>query len=301
MTKYTDQLLVEGKYSKKQIRSIIEKDVLRSDVILDKMAHANNLIQAYLGKDYYKTKNKRISEFKRKNKIDDVILAVFTTIIPMARTEEFTAVIGSVAGTIRLTDYREAVVMAAEIVAVLCETDLYDINSAANSYTGTLSVRSNYMLSDGAIEKINQLKYLPPMICKPQELKTNRSSALLSIDSDSVILKRHNHHNYYVSLRSLNKFNSVSLSLDVEFLDRYEEQIPDKLDTDIKRNAFIEMLEATKIVHKELIESGNEHYLQNKYCKRGRTYGQGYHVNTQGTDYKKAVTQLTNKELVKLV
>ena len=47
-----------------------------------------------------------------------------------------------------------------------------------------------------------------------------------------------------------------------------------------------------------LLALSDEVYLTHKFDRRGRTYSCGYHVNTQGTDYNKAVLGLKNKELV---
>ena len=43
---------------------------------------------------------------------------------------------------------------------------------------------------------------------------------------------------------------------------------------------------------------GNEFWLTHKYDRRGRTYAVGYHINTQGTDYNKAVLELAKKEVI---
>jgi len=47
-----------------------------------------------------------------------------------------------------------------------------------------------------------------------------------------------------------------------------------------------------------MVSQGNEFYLTNKVDKRGRIYSQGYHINTQGTSFKKAMIDLAHEELV---
>jgi DNA-directed RNA polymerase len=47
-----------------------------------------------------------------------------------------------------------------------------------------------------------------------------------------------------------------------------------------------------------MVEMGNRFYLTHRYDKRGRTYAQGYHVNTQGNCWNKAVIELADEEVV---
>jgi DNA-directed RNA polymerase len=47
-----------------------------------------------------------------------------------------------------------------------------------------------------------------------------------------------------------------------------------------------------------LLTLGNEFWITNKYDRRGRTYSIGYHINPQGTDYNKAVLELSRKEVI---
>ena len=44
--------------------------------------------------------------------------------------------------------------------------------------------------------------------------------------------------------------------------------------------------------------AGKDIYLTHKYDKRGRVYCQGYYISYQGTDWNKAVIELSNKEIV---
>lgn len=53
------------------------------------------------------------------------------------------------------------------------------------------------------------------------------------------------------------------------------------------------MMDLTKID-----QLSDEVYLTHRYDRRGRVYASGYHVNTQGDDYRKAVLTLANKEVL---
>lgn len=295
------QLQLEETFSKRVIRDIVLADLDKSKEVQGLITYANNLVEQYLGTDHFDAQNIRLAEFKKKNDYKDVVLAIFVAVIPLTYTVELTSLAGKIANSITLNDTRGAVIIAAELIAIVCETDLYDITPARYSHTGTLTVSSNYILSQEAADNISKRMYLPPMISMPNKLEKNTDSALYSDHSDHVILKRHNAHNKYVSLRSLNKFNSVGLSLSTRLLSEWVEEAPDKIDTKEKKAAFAKMAESSQYVYGLLLESGNEFFLTNKYCKRGRTYSQGYHANVQGTDYKKSLIHLSKKEIISLV
>ncbi len=47
-----------------------------------------------------------------------------------------------------------------------------------------------------------------------------------------------------------------------------------------------------------LLENGNKFYFNWKLDARGRMYSQGYHINIQGNEYRKAMLSFANKELL---
>ena len=65
-----------------------------------------------------------------------------------------------------------------------------------------------------------------------------------------------------------------------------------------RKKAFERYEEATKDVMEQLVETSDRIYLTHKVDKRGRTYCQGYHINTQGNSWQKAVVQLLDKEII---
>ena len=47
-----------------------------------------------------------------------------------------------------------------------------------------------------------------------------------------------------------------------------------------------------------MYNQGNRFYLTNKVDKRGRLYSVGYHINTQGNQFQKAMVELADEEIV---
>lgn len=51
-------------------------------------------------------------------------------------------------------------------------------------------------------------------------------------------------------------------------------------------------------VCRELIAKGNKFWMTHRPDFRGRLYSQGYHVNTQGNSFRKAIVELAEPEIV---
>jgi hypothetical protein len=135
------------------------------------------------------------------------------------------------------------------------------------------------------------------MVCEPLELKSNLDSGYLT-HKDSLILGRGNHHAGDICLDVLNRMNRVALKLDTDFLRTVEEEPTFELDTSEKRSMWLNFKAQSARMYMLMHNLGNEFYLTHKVDKRGRIYAQGYHINTQGAAYKKAMVDLANEELV---
>ena len=67
----------------------------------------------------------------------------------------------------------------------------------------------------------------------------------------------------------------------------------------MKRKKAFEKFDSTcRHIYRLMYEAGNRFYLTHKVDKRGRTYAQGYHVNTQGAAWNKATIELADMEVV---
>ena len=52
------------------------------------------------------------------------------------------------------------------------------------------------------------------------------------------------------------------------------------------------------MVYDLMLQEDNEFYFIWKYDKRGRMYSQGYDINLQGSEYKKATIEFSKQELI---
>ena len=130
------------------------------------------------------------------------------------------------------------------------------------------------------------------------------TSHLLTKEKDSIILGRGNNHKGYLNKRAINKLQSVAWEIVTDIIDDIKDTIKP---SDEPLTAYEEADRAhsfkvrdreTNTVVDYLLENGNRFFFGWKYDKRGRSYSQGYHVNPQGNEYRKAMLQFADKELL---
>lgn len=301
-----EQSIIEGKYSRKNIRQKVMDDIKTATE--GEMNHvfvsAIQLLDKYLMSDGgYASKNARIHHvcdlIYGDNPVltkEDLITEIFLIVIQVEGIQTIQTVCGQLAPLLRFSDVFDAIKTAAEILAVVCDCDLYNIIAPADSETGTLTVSCNYSLDEETKQYMASTKYLPPMICKPSYITSNRDNAYLTV-TESMILGHSNHHDEYINLDNLNLANSFALSLDENIL-QYEEESSKPLDTEEKRKNFERLRAGSREVYDELLDQGNKFHNTLRYCKRGREYTQGYHVHIQATSHKKALINLYKKEVI---
>lgn len=153
-----------------------------------------------------------------------------------------------------------------------------------------------------------QYKYLPPMIVPPQKLTDNKSSGYLTKGSESLILND-NHHDEDICLDSLNRFNAIPLKINPDVVKNVRNcwKHMDKQKSDETFEEFMKRVKAFENYEKNsfwiialMLEMGNQFWLEHKVDKRGRTYAQGYHINTQGNTWNKSCIEFFNEEIVEL-
>lgn len=163
-----------------------------------------------------------------------------------------------------------------------------------------------YDLDPATQQLMRQYQYLPPMVIPPLEVTKSRGSGYVTIKTDSLILQD-NHHEGDICLDSINRFNNIPLSINIELVKtvRNSWKNIDKMkdgetfEDYMKRRKAFERYERDSFYTIALMESmGNQFYLTHKVDKRGRTYAQGYHINYQGNCWNKACVELAHPQLI---
>lgn len=105
-----------------KIRTVIEKSV----DMQGKLAQGVLLFEQYAKGQYYDAKMKRLSQLENMD-IPAMVLDIFVGIAYYQQPELFTSVSAQMAARLRFSDRTEAIITVAELMAVLCQTDAFDI------------------------------------------------------------------------------------------------------------------------------------------------------------------------------
>lgn len=292
------QTSIEYMYDKSRVSKMIRDDINSTPELvesIDECLHALN--NFYMMGPHFNMKNQYLSSI---TEIDfcKIIYRVLEVLMPNASGTTFSSLVGQSAGCLTSVDKLSSFKITSSVIAYMSEAGLVKIIRAGDSNSGMMEVIPTYVCDDKIIQYIHQTMYLPPMVCTPNVLTHNKSSGYKTIKNDSLILKNHNHHDGDICLDSLNLFNSVALSLDVQMLTTFDEQPKKIIDTHEKQRQFDKLREDSYHVYKLLIQTGNNFHLTYKVDKRGRSYSCGFHCNVQGNSFRKAIINLAKQELV---
>ena len=287
------QLANEHSYSRKHIDGYI-LDALQAPDVQKAIHHGVSLLVEWRNQTYYASKQARLDQLDDLD-LYELVTKVMQGIAYVQKPELFTSVSAQLAGRLQFSDKPEAIATMAEMLAVLCETDLFDITK--ESRQASLMIVSRIPLSQKLLEFIDNTTFQLPMVCPPEYVDHNRKSGYLTYN-DSLILGTGNHHEGDLCLDVINLQNSIPLKLNVDFL-REQEMLPNfEIVTPEQREQWEAFKYASHRVWLLMINQGNRFYLTNKVDKRGRLYSVGYHINTQGNQFQKAMVELADEEIV---
>ena len=288
------QRQIEERYNRKLIDEKVREWIANDANVQEGVDEGVLLLQAFLNKEYYQAKDARIMPLKSMN-LREIVTEVFIGVAFIRGEELFTSVNAQLAGRLGFDDKPAAIATMAEILAVLCETNVFEIFKTHKM--GSLYLHHNYDLPEELVEFIANCEYLPPMVSAPLELTGNYSSGYFT-HSDSLVLGSGNHHSGDLCLDVLNKINSVACSLDLDFLSQVEEEPKNKPEDINQLTNWNNFKAQSHEMYKLMERCGNKFYFTHKVDKRGRLYCQGYQINYQGAAYKKAMIELANKEII---
>jgi hypothetical protein len=288
------QEINEQRYNRKHIDAKIRKAIEADTELMSKLIDGVAAVKKYMAGSYYESKMKRIAQLSQLD-IEALVMDIFVGIAYFLKPELFTSASAQIASRLKFSDKTEAITTVAELLAVLCQTDAFDIDKADKM--ASLMIISRINLPEKVVNFIENSQYLPPMVCEPLELTHNYSSGYLT-HNDSLILGTGNHHDGDICLDVLNIMNKVALRLDTDFLSTVEEEPTFELDNQDKEELWAEFKRQSYAFYMLMVGCGNKFYLTHKVDKRGRIYAMGYHITTQGTAFKKASIELAREEIV---
>lgn len=288
------QEMNEEHYNRKHIDTKIREAILENTDMQAKLAMGVELVKKYMAGDYHESKNRRIAQLSPMV-LEDLVLDCFVGVAYSLVPELFTSVTAQMSARLGFSDRTDAIQTVSELLAVLCQTDAFDITK--ESRQASLKLQSRIPLPENLLTFIENSEILPPMVCEPLKLVHNHSSGYLT-HNDSLVLGSGNHHDGDLCLDVLNTINKVAFKLDLDFLCKVEEEPTFELNTQDKVDQWARFKKQSYRFYSLLQQQGNRFFFNNKVDKRGRIYACGYHVNPQGASFKKAQLELANEEVV---
>jgi hypothetical protein len=286
------QIENEEKYSRRNIQKWIKEVIMQEETLVYAMAMAHQDITEYMVQDYYPSKMIRYALFNEYNDLEPIMLEVMIEVLKAPNgTIIFQQIAGRVAQFVNGMEYIDALKTVSDIMGLMCHADLFDVIQPALADEGVLTIQSPLSLDEPMLQRIANTKYLPPMLVPPSDVKENKGNQYLTFKT-SLIKKPYNFHNDYLAYDVINILQSYELSLD-EFVVHQEIESPkNELDTQEKVDNFNRMVLASKATYLEILEAGNKFFEPWSYDKRGRSYMDGYHINYQSSQYKKALINI---------
>ena len=296
----------ERRFSRKHINGYIDTVIRNNPNIESKVQHGADLLTAWVAhwtapftdqcksEKHHTTKSKRLSQLATMD-LEQLVRDLYVGIAYVREPELFVSVTSQLASKVGFDDKASSIQTVAEIVAILCEADGFDIIKRDRS--DSLMIQSCIPLPLALQDAMDRSLYLPPLVCEPDEVKNNFESPYLT-HNDCLILGKGNSHTEDICLDTINTQNAVALRLDTEFLSQVEEEPSFDLDTSEKIRQWTEFKSDSYELYEMLTKQGNRFHLANKVDKRGRKYAQGYHITTQGSAFKKAMLELANEEII---
>lgn len=294
MLPYDYQMMLENKYSKANIRQYILEDIKGCKELMDKLHICSMDVINWANKEHYQSKHESLGMLRdmSQDEIKDLLIDMMSMILTQSYRMEITAAVGMVAGFMPWDDYKVAIKRAAELLFHLANCDIINMTPAFISDTDTVLISNNYSIGGETAKYIEMSKFTPPMVCVPQTVKSSRDSGYLTKQKFALLKGKHQ-HNYPVNLSAMNKFNQIPLTLDIEYLKAVEDEIElsveEPKEIEKQQHQFDRYRLETYDVCMDMIRAGNEFYETHFWCGRGRTYVRGYHINSQGNSYRKAM------------
>lgn len=285
----------EFRFARAHIDGYIRTFLAGEEDIQEAKTQAIELLERYRNTEYgYDSKNLRM-EMVRDLDLEPIVDELFVASCYAQLPELFSTFTAKLAGIIGLDDKQDSIVTIAEIVAVVCETDVYDLNQEGKY--GAWKIQSNVELPEKLMHMVERSCYLPPVVCEPRLITQNYQQIRETCAPESMILNN-NHHEGDICLDVINTMNSVELCLNTEFLSTVEEEPSKFLENRDQVDSWMLFKKESHEMYKLMVSQGNKFRLLHKVDKRGRMYAQGYHISTQASPYKKASIDLFNKEKV---
>lgn len=285
----------ERMFNRKLINGYIDQEIRNNPDSEHKVQYGVDLLKNWLEGEYHESKQKRLAQLALLD-LEKLVRSIFVQMAYYISPETYVSATSQLANMLGFANHRHSITTIAEIVAVLGHTDAFDI--IKEDRFASLMVQSRLSMHPNIQDAIRRSLYLPPMVCKPKPVLSNYESAYLLNKSDCLVLGSGNGHDGDLCLDVINLQNQIALKLDTHFLSTVEEVPNKEFHTAEEEHNWDIFKQESYAIYDMLTRQENQFWLTHKVDKRGRMYAQGYHVNSQGSAFKKAMLELHNEEIV---
>lgn len=255
-------------------------------------------IDQYLAGHYYESKQRRIEALCLDLDVEKTVVAIIATVVHTTQTQTIQQAVGYLANHIPLEDPFARAVTAGELLALGQSVGgLYEIKRHGSGRPATIQVNHWDMLNKHLLHTfdwINDTQFNPPLIEPPKEVRNNHSCGYHTID-EPCILGTYTLHDGQICLDTINRLNAIEWILDPDVL--AEPEVPGKPIRDVQAHQqFIHMAQQSRRLYQALKD--RVFWFAWQADSRGRYYSHGYHVNLQAQEYKKALLNFNQEEIL---
>lgn len=284
-----NQRELETLFSKKNLIDELRED-LNSDWLPEVLYHIEEYRQTIYS---YESKNNRIKQLPES--LDIAVDLIVSILRCCGEITPIQAIASALSHKLNINNHLDAVKTAMELIVVCSDSGYWYLvppNHKDNKFK-SLAVEPVIKPTEFTEEIISKYMYLPPHLEVPK-WKANDDGGMVT-KPDHCILGPKNAHNSHQDLQALNMLQEVAFELD-PYIVCMDEEPNKELDTEEKFKQFEQLRINSKVIYE--MYKGRQFYFVWKFDKRGRQYSQGYHINLQSTDYKKALLNFAKKELI---
>lgn len=299
------QELVEALYSPTNRRAVLRSAILHemNHAFSNWFFRAHSRLHAYLRNEWYESKQKRVNELLAsfaERSADELFCEVVLSIVRSGRNPTIQTVVGHLINFMPHEDKVANLQTASELVAICCGTQedtLFRIVRPEALESPIIECsrweQLNRIFGD-ALEWIEDTFFNPPLVEKPLHVKGNKSCGYHTIDVP-LVLGNETMHDMPLDYEVINLLNSWQWVLDESVMASEEPPAAPIETPEDHRNHEMHMKQANKIYN---LLGDKTFYLTWQFDSRGRMYSHGHHVNLQSHEYKKAMLNFNNYEVL---
>lgn len=297
------QAMMEAMFSQRNIHDVLHRTISYhlDKVLLTWALGAYLRIEDYLHGVYYESKAFRVMELHqwiRENDLEDLIVAVLASVIRGKRDQTVQQCIGYLEKYLPHTRVTDRVTTAGELLAVCGgEGRLFEIRRIRPGDPPHVVVNFWNVIMDtfeDQLEWIEDTFYNPPLVEKPKKVSSNRSCGYHTIQ-EPLILGRETLHDHNVSYDVINSLNRIPWYLDGMVMTAPEKPAKPPADQQEMQNHIQHVTQARRIYK---VLGDDRFWMGWQFDSRGRMYTHGHHVNFQSHEYKKAMLNFGEPEVI---